>query len=53
MKNGGLKVLGIVATIAGAALTLLNSYVDDKKMDEKINKALDEREKKNIETEEA
>ena len=47
MSSKVIKVLGIVATLAGAGLTLLNGYIDDKKMDEKINNALDEREKKN------
>ena len=53
MKSGGLKVLGIIATVAGAALTIVNGYVDDKKMDEKIDKKLDERAKQNKEIEEA
>ena len=44
-----IKILGVVSTVLGAGLTVLNAFVDDKKMDEKINKALDEREQKNSE----
>lgn len=47
-----IKILGVVSSVLGAGLTLLNAFVDDKKMDEKIEKALDKREKKK-ETEEA
>lgn len=47
MKSGGLKALGIATTIAGAILTIVNSYVDEKKRDEKVkeavNKELNER----------
>lgn len=53
MKSCKLKTLGLIATIAGMGLTLVNSYVEDKKLDEKIDKKLDERGKKNSETEEA
>lgn len=45
MSSGLLKVLGIITTVAGAGLTILQAIVDDKKMDEKIDQRLEEREK--------
>lgn len=43
-KMDGIKVLGVVATIGGVALSLLSSFVDEKKTDakieEKVQKAL-------------
>jgi len=33
-----LKILGIVATVVGMGATLINDWVTDKKMDEKIEK---------------
>lgn len=47
MKNmDGVKALGLVATIGGVALSLLSSFVDEKKTDakieEKVRKALAE-----------
>lgn len=41
MGSGMIKVLSIVVTIAGAGLSLLNAFVDDKKMDEKIKEGID------------
>lgn len=47
-KSYVLKGIGLLASAAGLALQLLNAWVDDKKMDEKIeekvNKALAEKE---------
>ena len=40
MSSKTIKILGIVATVAGAALTVLNSYVDDKKQDDKIQEGI-------------
>ena len=37
-----IKILGIVATVAGMSATLLTNWVDDKKMDEKIIKKINE-----------
>ena len=38
MNNSKLvKILGLVATVGGVAMTLLTDYVNEKKMDEKIN----------------
>lgn len=43
MLNGTfVKVLGIVATVAGAGLSILTDYVNDKKMDEKIEEKVNE-----------
>ena len=45
-KMDGVKVLGLVATVGGVALSLLSSFVEDKKTDakieEKVRKALAE-----------
>ena len=43
MNSKLLKGLGFFATIVGFGLTLLNDYVDDKKLDEKIDKKFDEK----------
>lgn len=41
--NGKLiKVIGIAATVLGMGATLITSWVDDKKMDEKIIKKVEE-----------
>ena len=45
MSSGIIKVLGIVTTVAGAGLTILQAFIDDKKMDEKIDERLEAREK--------
>lgn len=37
-KIDGVKALGLVATIGGVALSLLSDFVEDKKMDAKIEK---------------
>jgi len=42
MNNSKLiKILGIIATVGGAAATLLADWVNEKKMDEKIDEAID------------
>ncbi len=43
MKNNGklIKILGLVAAAGGAAMTLLADWVNDRKMDEKINECVD------------
>lgn len=45
-KIDGVKALGLIATVGGIALSLLSSFVDDKKTDakieEKVRKALAE-----------
>lgn len=35
------KILGLVATVGGVAATLLTDWVNEKKMDEKINECID------------
>lgn len=41
MNSKLIKILGIVATVGGAAATLLTDWVNEKKMDEKIDEAID------------
>lgn len=42
MNNSKLvKILGLVATVGGVAMTLLTDWVNEKKMDEKINECID------------
>lgn len=42
MNNSKLvKILGLVATVGGVVMTLLTDYVNEKKMDEKINECID------------
>lgn len=42
MSNGKLvKILGLVATVGGVAATLLTDWVNEKKMDERINECID------------
>ena len=42
MNNSKLvKILGLVATVGGVAMTLLTDWVNEKKMDERINKCID------------
>lgn len=41
MNSKLIKILGIVATVGGAAATLLADWVNEKKMDEKIDEAID------------
>ena len=42
MNNSKLvKILGLVATVGGVAMTLLTDCVNEKKMDEKINECID------------
>ncbi len=43
MINGKMvKILGIAATVVGMGATLLTDWVNDKKMDEKIIKKINE-----------
>ena len=49
MNNGTtIKIIGMVATIAGMGLSLVSSWISDKKMEmevqEKVNEALAEKE---------
>lgn len=50
MTSGTLKAIGIATTVIGAGVSVLSSWVEDKKMEERINdgieKALAERENK-------
>ena len=41
MKNDLLKSIGLVTTVVGVGTTLLNSWVEDKKRDEKIKAEVD------------
>ncbi len=42
MNNSKLvKIIGLVATVGGMAMTLLTDWVNEKKMDEKINECID------------
>lgn len=42
MNNNKLvKILGLVATVGGVAMTLLTDWVNEKKMDERINECID------------
>lgn len=53
MKSKMIKVLGLTASIIGVAATLLSDWVNEQKMDEKIeekvNEALAKREDENEE----
>lgn len=53
-NSSKIKVIGFIATLAGAGLSVLSTWVDDKKMEEKINegieKALAERDEKEEES---
>lgn len=42
MNNSKLvKILGLVAAVGGVAMTLLTDWVNEKKMDERINECID------------
>lgn len=42
MNNSKLvKILGLVATVGGVAMSLLTDWVNEKNMDEKINECID------------
>lgn len=42
MNNRNLvKIIGLIATVGGVAATLLTDWVNEKKMDEKINECID------------
>lgn len=53
MKCNLLTVLGVVATVAGAASTLLGNWVAEKKMDETIEEKVSEAIAKKNEEEES
>lgn len=36
-----IKAIGIATTVAGAGLSLVSAWVDDKKMEEKINEGIE------------
>lgn len=42
MKPNVMKLLGIVLPLAGAGLTLVTNWVDDKKLDETITEKVSE-----------
>lgn len=42
MSSTLVKVLGIVATVIGMGATLITDWVDEKKMDEKIEERVNE-----------
>lgn len=42
MKLDGMKALGLLATLGGAALTVLGTWVDEKKTDAKIDKKVND-----------
>lgn len=42
MKGSTIKIASIVVTIAGAGLSLISSMLDDKKLDDKVAKAVSE-----------
>ncbi len=41
MDKKWINVIGILATIVGAGATLANSWVEDKKLDDKISEGID------------
>lgn len=41
-KNNWVKFIGLATTITGVAVSLASEYVNDKKMDEKIENKIDE-----------
>lgn len=41
-KSNWIKVIGLAATAIGMAATIINNWVDEKKMDEKIDKKVNE-----------
>lgn len=42
MNNSKLvKILGLIATVGGVAMSLLTEWVNEKEMDEKINERID------------
>ena len=42
MKSNTVKILGVVVTILGFGLTLMQGWVDDKTIDEKIKTGIDD-----------
>ena len=57
MNRKMIKIIGLIATVAGVGVNLLSEWVDDKKMDEKIeekvNEALAVRDREDDEEEES
>lgn len=41
MNKLSLKALGMLATVAGLAISLVSKYVDDKEIEQKIDDAVD------------
>lgn len=41
MKNTGLKIAGLLVTIAGCGLTILTNIIDDKKLDAEIDERIE------------
>lgn len=42
MNGKMIKVIGLIATVAGVGVNLLSEWVDEKKMDEKIEEKVNE-----------
>lgn len=42
MSSKAIQIVSIIATVVGMAASLTTSWVDDKKIDEKINKKCEE-----------
>ena len=42
MKGNIIKVVGLIATVAGVGVNLITDWVNEKKMDEKIEKKVKE-----------
>ena len=42
MNRKMIKIIGLIATVAGVGVNLLSEWVDDKKMDEKIEEKVNE-----------
>lgn len=41
MDSKLIKIFGLIATVGGAAVSLLTDWVSEKKMEEKINECVD------------
>lgn len=42
MNGKMIKIIGLIATVAGVGVNLLSEWVDEKKMDEKIEEKVNE-----------
>lgn len=42
MNRKMIKIIGLIATVAGVGVNLLSEWVDEKKMDEKIEEKVNE-----------